>query len=385
MPLKCGLLGEKLIHSRSPEIHRKLGDYEYRLYEKNRDEVEDFLLHGDYDVLNVTIPYKKTACALCRELSPTAAELGNVNVVVKRMDGTLYGDNTDKAGFLKLLELAAVPVAGKKCLILGTGGAAQTARCAIEGLGAADVVMISRTGENNYANLHLHRDAKMIVNATPIGMFPDTRSQPVELRDFPECEAVIDLIYNPSPTKLLQEAAALKMANVGGMAMLEEQARLASVHMNANIYLYGAPGSGKSTYAKKLAAEKSMPLLDLDAEIEKSQGRTISEIFAADGAAAFRKIEKTALEKVASKRGHVVALGGGTLLDADSRRLAEATGRIVFIDCPEEVLSRRVAASEARPLLAGARQERLHELLNGRREHYASFKERINGAPDVAL
>ena len=377
MPLKCGLLGEKLSHSLSPEIHRRLGDYEYRLYEKRHDEVEDFLMHGDYDVLNVTIPYKKTAFALCRELSPTAAELGNVNVVVKRLDGTLFGDTTDKAGFLKLVELAAVPVAGRKCLVLGTGGAAQTARCAFEGLGAASVTMVSRSGENNYGNLHLHRDAKIVVNATPVGMFPDTQSQPVALKDFPECEAVIDLIYNPSPTKLLEEAAALGMAHVGGMAMLEEQARLASVHMNANLYLYGAPGSGKSTFAKKLAAAKSMPILDLDEEIENDQGRTISEIFTADGEDEFRKIEKAALEKVAAKRGHVVALGGGALLDLDSRRLAEATGRIVFIDCPEEELSRRVAASESRPLLAGDRRERLHRLLSERREHYAAFKERI--------
>ena len=379
MPLKCGLLGEKLVHSLSPEIHRRLGDYEYRLYEKKRDEVEDFLLHGGYDVLNVTIPYKKTAYRLCGELSPTAAELGNVNVVVKRLDGTLYGDNTDKAGFLKLVELAGVGADGKKCLVLGTGGAAQTARCALEGLGAADVVMISRSGENNYENLHLHRDAKIIVNATPVGMFPDTESQPVALKDFPECEAAIDLIYNPSPTKLLQEAASRGMAHIGGMAMLEEQARLASVHMNANLYLYGAPGSGKSTYAKKLAAGKSMPLVDLDAEIEKAQGRTIAEIFAVDGEAAFRRIEKAALEKTAAKRGQIVALGGGALLDGDSRRLAEATGRIVFIDCPEEELLRRVDASESRPLLAGDRRQRLHELLIARREHYASFKERISG------
>jgi shikimate kinase len=167
------------------------------------------------------------------------------------------------------------------------------------------------------------------------------------------------------------------MAHIGGMAMLEEQARLASVHMNANLYLYGAPGSGKSTYAKKLAAGKAMPLVDLDAEIEKAQGRTIAEIFAADGEAAFRRIEKTALEKTAAKRGQIVALGGGALLDGDSRRLAEATGRIVFIDCPEEKLLRRVSASETRPLLAGDRRERLHRLLSERRERYAAFKERI--------
>jgi shikimate kinase len=151
--------------------------------------------------------------------------------------------------------------------------------------------------------------------------------------------------------------------------------------MNANLYLYGAPGSGKSTYAKRLAAEKSMPLLDLDAEIEKAQGRTIAEIFASDGEATFRKIEKAAFEKAAAKRGQIVALGGGALLDEDSRRLAEATGRIVFIDCPEEELLRRVSASETRPLLAGDRRERLHKLLSARREHYASFRERILTGP----
>ena len=220
----------------------------------------------------------------------------------------------------------------------------------------------------------------MIVNATPVGMFPDTESQPVALKGFPECEAVIDLIYNPSPTKLLQEAADLGMANVGGMAMLEEQARLSSVYMNANLYLYGAPGSGKSTYAKRLAAEKSMPLIDLDAEIEKEQGRTIAEIFATDGEAAFRKIERDALEKAAAKRGHIVALGGGALLNEDSRHLAEKTGRIVFLDCPEEELRRRVTLSTVRPLLAGETAKRLSRLLSERRIHYASFVERIDGS-----
>ena len=382
MSLKCGLLGERLGHSMSPQIHARLGDYEYLLYEKTPHEVEDFLLHGDYDAINVTIPYKKVAFALCRDVTPIASELGNVNVVVKRMDGTLFGDNTDAAGFTRLVELVGADVRGKKCVVLGTGGAAMTAAAALRGLGAGAVVHISRSGEDNYSNLERHSDASLIVNATPVGMFPDVDAQPVSLASFPKCEAVVDLIYNPSPTKLLAEAESRGIPNIDGMPMLEEQARLASAYMNANLYLYGAPGSGKSTYAKRLAAEKSMPLVDLDAEIERCDGRRISEMFAQDGEAAFRAKEKAALERVAASKGQIVALGGGALLDPECRRIAESTGRVVFMECPENVLLERVAASQERPLLAGDAAERMRRLLAARRDHYASFRERIS-APQM--
>ena len=378
MSLKCGLLGEKLGHSMSPRIHAKLGEYEYLLYEKTSDEVEEFLLRGDYDVLNVTIPYKKVAFGLCSEVTPIAAELGNVNVVVKRMDGTLFGDNTDAAGFVKLVEIVGADVRGKKCVVLGTGGAAMTSAAALRGLGAGTVVHISRAGEDNYSNLERHADAAVIVNATPVGMYPNVDAQPVSLSAFPKCEAVIDLIYNPSPTKLLSEATKLGIPNVDGMPMLEEQARLASMYMNANIYLYGAPGSGKSTYAKRLAAEKKMPLVDLDAEIVRADGRSIADIFAQDGEAAFRAMEKSALERVSKARGQVVALGGGALLDPQCRRIAESTGRVVFIECPESVLLERVSATRERPLLNGDAAERMRKLLAARKDHYNSFPERIN-------
>ena len=377
MSLKCGLLGEKLGHSMSPRIHAKLGEYEYLLYEKMSNEVEEFLLHGDYDVLNVTIPYKKVAFGLCIEVTPIAAELGNVNVVVKRMDGTLFGDNTDAAGFVKLVEIVGADVRGKKCVVLGTGGAAMTSAAALRGLGAGTVVHISRAGEDNYSNLERHDDAAVLVNATPVGMYPNVDAQPVSLSAFPKCEAVIDLIYNPSPTKLLSEAIKLGIPNVDGMPMLEEQARLASVYMNANIYLYGAPGSGKSTYAKRLAAEKKMPLVDLDAEIVRADGRSIADIFAQDGEAAFRAMEKSALERVSKARGQVVALGGGALLDPQCRQIAEFTGRVVFLECPEEVLLERVTASNERPLLGGDATQRMRGLIDVRTPHYNSFPERI--------
>ena len=377
MSLKCGLLGEKLGHSMSPRIHAKLGEYEYLLYEKTPNEVEEFLLHGDYDVLNVTIPYKKVAFGLCSEVTPIAAELGNVNVVVKRMDGTLFGDNTDAAGFVKLVEIVGADVRGKKCVVLGTGGAAMTSAAALRGLGAGTVVHISRAGEDNYSNLERHADAAVLVNATPVGMYPNVDAQPVSLSAFPKCEAVIDLIYNPSPTKLLSEASRLGIPNVDGMPMLEEQARLASVYMNANIYLYGAPGSGKSTYAKRLAAEKKMPLVDLDAEIVRADGRSITDIFAQDGEAAFRAMEKSALERISKARGQVVALGGGALLDPQCRQIAEFTGRVVFLECPEEVLLERVTASNERPLLGGDATQRMRGLIDVRTPHYNSFPERI--------
>lgn len=377
MSLKCGLLGEKLGHSRSPEIHSRLGGYDYRLYEKTPEAVEDFLLHGDYDVINVTIPYKKVAFGLCRDVTPIAAELGNVNVVVKRLDGTLFGDNTDSAGFVKLVETVGVDVRGRKCVVLGTGGAAMTVAAALRGLGAGEVVHISRSGEDNYTNLERNADATVLVNATPVGMFPKVEAQPVPLAAFPKVAGVIDLIYNPSPTKLLAEAARRGIPHVDGLPMLEEQARLASRYMNANLYLYGAPGSGKSTYGRHLAAEKAMPFVDLDAAIEKRAGRTIPEIFAREGEAAFRAQEKEELKRVAATPGQVVALGGGALLDAESRQVAERTGRVIFLECDEDELLRRVEASQARPLLAGDAAARMQRLLAARREHYLSFAERI--------
>lgn len=375
--MKCGLLGEKLGHSQSPEIHKTLGDYEYRLYEKRPEEVEEFLRHGEYDVLNVTIPYKKVAFALCDEVTPVARKLGNVNVVVKRLDGKLWGDNTDAYGFRKLVESVGVDIRGRKCVVLGTGGAAMTATTVLDEMGAAQVVQISRTGADNYGNLERNADATVVVNATPVGMFPNVDAQPVALVAFPQCAAVYDLIYNPSPTKLLAEATARGVPNAGGRLMLVEQARRASVYMNANLYLYGAPGSGKSTYGKILAGRKDMPFVDLDAEIERAEGRKISEIFATDGEATFRTIEKDLLKLISVKKGQIVALGGGALLDVESRQIAETTGRVVFIDCPEDELLRRVKLSAARPLLAGDAAERLRSLLVARRTHYASFCERI--------
>ena len=222
------------------------------------------------------------------------------------------------------------------------------------------------------------------MNATPVGMFPDVDGRRIDISRFPACEIVLDLVYNPSPTRLVREARAYGKAAEDGMVMLVAQAyrafRLTSPDASTpegNLYIYGPPASGKTTWARRIASATGMPLVDIDAEIVREEGRPIADIFATDGEAAFRRIEKATLARVAASRGQVVALGGGALLDGESRSLAETTGRVVLLECPEEELLRRAAASSDRPLLAGDKAKRLAALLASRREHYDSFSVKI--------
>ena len=195
--MRCGLLGRKLGHSYSPAIHSQLADYRYELFEKEPEELEEFLKSGDFTGLNVTIPYKKVVAALCDELSERAQKLGAVNTVVRRADGTLIGHNTDYFGFYSLVLRSGLRVCGKKVLVLGSGGASATAVCVLQELGA-DVVVISRSGVNNYSNLSMHADAAVIVNTTPVGMYPNVGVSPVDLDQFTQLEGVLDVIYNPA-------------------------------------------------------------------------------------------------------------------------------------------------------------------------------------------
>ena len=370
--MRAGLLGRKLGHSLSPQIHRFFGDYEYKLYEREPDDVAAFVRDSGLDLLNVTIPYKQTVAPLCSELTPLAERLGNVNLVTRLADGRLRGDNTDYFGFARLLdstcEAAGLGVPAKAA-VLGAGGAATTAKTVLEDRGA-DVVFVRR-GELP------PQDAELIVNATPVGMHPDDEGRRIDIAEFPACRMVLDLVYNPSPPRLVREALASGRAAADGMVMLVAQAyrafQLANGDVEGNLYLYGPPASGKSTWAKSIAAATGMRLVDLDAEIVRAAGRPIADIFAADGEAAFRRMEKEALARVAGQRGQVVALGGGALLDGESRRLAESTGRVVLLTCPEEELCRRAARSAERPLLAGGAADRMRALLAARRVHYASF------------
>ena len=222
--MRCGLLGEKLGHSYSPAIHAQLADYAYGLYEVAPEDLPAFLTGGDFDALNVTIPYKKAVIPYCAELSPIAQKLGSVNVLVRRADGTLYGDNADAFGFEYLVRHSGIDVAGQKALVLGNGGASATIQAVLEQLGAR-VTVISRHGPDNYDNLDRHADARVIVNTTPVGMYPNTGRAAVDLRQFPQCAGVLDIVYNPARTALLLQAESLGIPCAGGLYMLVAQAK----------------------------------------------------------------------------------------------------------------------------------------------------------------
>jgi len=381
--MKAGLLGRKLGHSLSPQIHRLFGDYDYRLFEKEPDEVEAFVRTAEFDFLNVTIPYKQTVFALCDELSPVAQKLGNVNFVRRSPDGRLCGDNTDAFGVERLLDSVGADVRGLNCAILGAGGAAMTVKAVLETRGAARVSFVRR-GESP------QQDDALIVNATPVGMFPDVDGVRLDVYDYPNCRYVLDLVYNPSPTRLVCEARACGKTAADGLVMLIAQAYRAfeefegfgknvdsnnqTIKQSNNLFLYGPPASGKSTLARKVAAATGRKLVDLDAEIEESEGCAIPEIFAAKGESGFRSAERRALERVAKDGNQVVALGGGALLSADCRRIAEAAGRVVVLDCPLGVLKDRLSGG-TRPLSADA--AKLEALVVARTAHYASFPRHV--------
>lgn len=360
-----GLLGRKLGHSFSPQIHKALGSYYYGLFEREPEAVAEFLQSGGFEGINVTIPYKQTVMPYCTELSPAAEKIGSVNTIVRRPDGSLYGHNTDYDGFLYMVKAAGVDVSGKKALVLGDGGAAKTVRAVLADLEAGEIVTISRRGENNYTNLDRHADAALIVNTTPVGMYPDVDGAAVDLTMFPECKAVLDLIYNPARTKLLLQAESLGMAAVNGLSMLVEQARCASELFTGsaidkgktagitakiaaetmNIALIGMAGSGKSTVGKELARMLDRRFVDMDEEIVKKAGKTIPEIFAEEGEEAFRSLETEVLSELSGESGLVIATGGGVVTRPRNLPLLRRNSRIVRLIRPVEELP-----SDGRPL-----------------------------------
>lgn len=379
-----GLLGRKLGHSWSPEIHAELGSTPYGLYEVEPEGVEAFLKNTSLTAMNVTIPYKKDVIPFCSNLSDTAKKLGSVNTLVRHEDDW-HGDNTDYYGFTYMLQSAGICVVGRKCLVLGSGGASLTVCAALKDLQAKDVIVISRTGENNYENLHLHADASVIVNTTPVGMYPNNGASPLSLKQFPNCEGVLDLIYNPQKTALLLEAEELKIPNTGGLTMLVAQAKRASELFTnrtlddatipaitaklqkkmQNLVLIGMPGCGKTTVSTLLAEELGMPLFDADAEIEKFAGKTIPEIFAADGEAGFRKIETEVLTELGKKTGIILSTGGGCVTREENFSHLHQNGFIVW-------LKRDIASlpTEGRPL---SQTNKLEEMYKVREPMYRRF------------
>ena len=385
--MKCGLLGRKLGHSFSPMIHAFLGDYSYDIFEREPEELEDFLKNGDWSGINVTIPYKKDVIPFLDELSPIAAKLGAVNCIVRR-DGRLIGHNTDYFGFQEMVRSSGLNVSGKKALVLGTGGASRPVVAVLEDLGA-EVISVSRSGENNYENIGRHSDANLIVNATPVGMYPHTGLSPVDLSLFPHLEGVLDIIYNPARTRLLLDAEDRKLVTVNGLLMLVAQAKEASEWMQEksledslistvhsalrrqteNIVLIGMPGCGKSTVGQALAQKLGKTFVDADEELVKLAGKTIPEIFAEDGEAVFRDWETKVLAELGKRSGLILSTGGGCVTQARNYPLLHQNGAIFWLKRDLEKLP-----TDGRPL---SQANKLTAMYAIRRPLYEAFADCI--------
>ena len=347
--MKFGLLGRKLGHSYSPMIFDLMGGYEYLLHEREPEGIEDLLRSEPFDGLNVTIPYKKDVIPYLDEVDDLARRLGSVNTIVKR-DGHLSGHNSDYYGFSSMVYRSGIAVSEKKVLVLGSGGASVTVQAVLRDMGA-NVVVISRSGEDNYGNLHRHADASVIVNTTPVGMYPNNGKAPLDLGQFPRLEGVLDLIYNPARTQLLLDAEKLGIPAMNGLWMLVAQAKksaewfmdrqlpdslIEEIHRKLrdrmeNVALIGMAGCGKSRIGAMLAEATRKTFVDADDEIVKLAGKTIPEIFADDGEEVFRTLETQVLAELGKRSGLVIATGGGCVTRERNYPLLHQNSRMVWI------------------------------------------------------
>lgn len=393
-----GLLGRHLAHSLSPQIHAHFGNYTYALIEKEPDELPQFFADCTYQGINVTIPYKKAVIPFCTELDETAARMGSVNTI-RFTGGKTIGYNTDYYGFYYLLHKNGIAVDQKKVIVLGSGGASLTVCCVLNDLHAKEIICISRSGADNYENLYRHYDAEIIVNTTPVGMYPNNLESPIDLNKFKKCRAVIDIIYNPLRTKLLLDAERLGIFAVNGLAMLAAQGkRAAEIFLQhsipdtkveqtvaamqrdfCNLILIGMPGCGKTTVGKLLAQQLNKPFTDTDAMIVNTAGCTIPEIFAKQGEPAFRTLETQAVLQAAKQLGNVIATGGGAILKEINRSALRQNGQVVFLN-----RSLNGLATDGRPL--SKNQEAIQNMYAQRLPLYRSvcdFEVQVDSDPNI--
>lgn len=382
--MEYGLLGERLGHSFSPQIHRDLAGYDYQLLPTPPEAVEGLFARRAFQGLNVTIPYKRTVMPLCDEIDPRAAAIGAVNTVVNR-NGRLTGYNTDIDGFLYMARRAGVDMAGKKVVILGSGGTSRTARAATGELGAREIVTVSRHGEDNYQNLSRHADAQVLVNTTPVGMYPNWGQSPVSLESFPALEGVLDVVYNPLRTALLLQAEERGLPRSCGLPMLVAQAkRAAELFTGRNIddsraeavlhglrgqltsiVLIGMPGCGKTTVGRALAGKLGRTFVDLDEEIVRRAGTSIPEIFAREGEAGFRERESALVREFGERTGLVVSTGGGVVTRRENYIPLKQNGLLLHLRRDPAALP-----TDGRPLSQATAPE---ELWRRRAPLYAAF------------
>ena len=396
-----GCIGEKLGHSFSKEIHNMIGAYAYELKEIPSDSLDDFMRAKDFTGINVTIPYKERVMPHLYEIDAGALSIGAVNTVVNR-GGKLYGYNTDFYGMEKLLAHAKIRITGKKVAILGTGGTSKTARAVVRHLGAAEILTVSRRRENGavlYDDLYQkHKDVEVIINTTPVGMFPNADLSPLDLSFFKKLSGVADAIYNPLCTHLICQAKKRGIPAEGGLYMLVAQAvRASEIFMNTtyddaitesiykkilaekqNIVLIGMPASGKTTVGKRIAERLGRPFTDTDELVTLASGESIPDIFAKHGEKEFRRRESAAIKQASTLVGNVIATGGGAILNASNVKNLMQNGRIFFLDRDLE----KLIPTEDRPL--GSTREAIEKRYNERYDLYcASCDFRVDANGDV--
>ena len=382
---KFGLLGRTLSHSYSKLIHEKFSLYSYDLFEVEPSCLEGFLSDEKICGFNVTIPYKTEIIKYLDYVDDGAKQIGAVNTVVRR-DGKLYGYNTDIFGMQYMLDSAGIEVTDKVVAVLGSGGTSHTAAALLKGLGAKEILIVSRTGEINYQTIKNRQDVQVIINTTPVGMYPETQNSPIDLSGFVNLEAVADVVYNPQKTKLLYQAESLNIKCTGGLSMLVAQAKRALEiftdvrfsddivrpvlawlqGLSSNVVLIGMPGTGKTQIGKRLAPAIKRKFVDTDELIEKHFGQEIPTVFERFGEAEFRRVESMVLAEVGKKGGQVIATGGGIVENQDNHFLLKQNGTIVYIVRDLEKLS-----TKNRPLSRDL--DHVKGIYERRKDKYAFF------------
>lgn len=361
--MKFCLIGERLSHSYSAEIHNRCGLY-YTLKEVPRDKLKEFLLLN-YDGFNVTIPYKKEIMPLLDEVDDVAKEIGAVNTVVKKGE-KYFGYNTDIEGMRYMINRKGISLADKNVMILGSGGTSDTAAALCKKENAKSVVKVSRKGEINYENCYKLKNTEIIINATPVGMYPNVHASPVVLSKFPNLKAVFDCVYNPFNTELISQAKSLKIVCSDGLPMLIVQALSAQkvwgvgnaeqdiekfideIYLEKlNVVLSGMSSAGKTSAGKLVAEILGKKFIDTDAEIFNATGKSPAEIIEQDGEKAFRDIESQVIKNLAYKTGAVIATGGGAVLRKENVSAFKSNGVVFYVERDLALLS-----SKDRPLSA---------------------------------
>lgn len=399
--MEYGCIAERLGHSFSKEIHNAIASYQYELCEVAKDELDTFMTKREFKAINVTIPYKEAVIPYLSYIDEAAKEIGAVNTIVNK-DGKLYGYNTDFLGMSALADRIGIEWEGKKVLVLGTGGTGKTAAYVARSKGAGEIVVVSRSKGVTYEDAKkYHKDARIIINTTPCGMYPDNESSPLDLEDYPAVEAVLDAVYNPLVTKLVASARKRGIKAECGLYMLVAQAVFASEKFvdtkyedaiienvfkdifasKLNIVLTGMPGSGKTTVGKLLAKSQGRAFIDTDKLIEEKYG-AIATIFEKDGEQRFRELETAAVKEASKNCGCVIATGGGAILRAENVDALKSNGRIFFIDRPLE----EIIPTADRPLARDVEAiKKRYEERYGIYNETADVVIKVNGTPDDVL